>query len=104
MKRYDSEDIWNADQTGLLYKDLPRTVVTNRDDVTHTTKTSKLPITLMLAVSLIGKNARFLYFERINLSTFTERTKRLHTSSSTRHINGWIPHCLKNASISGMKS
>ena len=54
LERYNPEDIYNVDETGLFYKLLPDRTYTLKNEVCHGGKHSKERITLLLGANMTG--------------------------------------------------
>ena len=81
LQRYDAEDIYNVDETGLFYKLLPDRTYTLKGDDCHGGKCSKERITLLLGANMsgtdklkplvIGKSTKPRCYTGVNLDTLS---------------------------------
>lgn len=79
LERYDANDIYNVDETGLFYKLLPDKTYTIKNEDCHGGKLSKERVTILLGANLtgndklkplvIGKSKKPRCFNGINMST-----------------------------------
>ena len=52
---YDQKNIFNADETGLLFKMIPRKTLAFKGETCHGNKNSKERLTVLLCASIFGK-------------------------------------------------
>ena len=62
--KYNPPDIWNADETGLFYDQLPGFTYVSDDSTPHGSKQSKARITIVLAASMTGQKRRLTMIGR----------------------------------------
>lgn len=55
---YELADVFNADETGLYYRSLPRTSLVHKDDDKKGIKTAKERMTVLLACSATGEKLK----------------------------------------------
>ena len=60
LESYDSENVYNADETGLYYRALPDGTLTFKSDTSGGSKKSKDRVTVLVACNMTGSDKRRL--------------------------------------------
>ena len=101
LARYNPEDIYNVDETGLFYKLLPDKAYTMKNEACHGGKNSKERITLLLGANMtgtdklrpivMGKAVKPRCFHRINVNALPVTYTANRTAWMTSEIfNQWL--------------
>ena len=98
ISRYDSRDIYNADELGLFYKALPTKSMHLKDEKCSGGKNSKIRLTGLAAVNMYGeKIPRFVIGRSKKLRCF-KGVKSTPCRYCAQKIVRWTPNYLKNGS------
>lgn len=88
-KKFDPKDIWNGDETGLFYDQLPGFTYVSDGSTPHGSKESKGRVTIMLAASMMAEKRRvFIIGHSHDLEKVNETDHRPYDYHSQK--NAWM--------------
>ena len=98
ISRYDSRNIFNADEFGLFYKALPTKSMHLEGKKCSGGKHSKIRLTGLAAANMCRENILIFVIGKSNKPVALRGLKALHVDTVRKKRFGWTPNYLKNGS------
>ena len=98
ISRYDSRDIYNADEFGLFYKALPTKSMHLKGEKCSGGKNSKIRLTGLAAANMCGEKIPMFVIGKSNKPITLRGLKALYVDTGCKKRVGWTTNYLKNVS------
>ena len=89
FRRFNPEDIWNADEIGLFYNQITRHIYVDNTEKIHGGKQPKARLSLFLAASMTGKKRRLLIISN-QVGPLSIMEKQVRPYDYYQQQNSWM--------------